>query len=296
MAIIDIFMLILVTIIWGVNFAVSKLGMDQIPPLMLSALRFSVVACAVVFIPRPKIDWRLVCGIAIFIGVIKFSLLFIALDIGFGAGLSSVVVQGQVFFTIMLVFVIFKERIDKFQIAGLIIGFTGLAIMGFDDGSSFNLTGFFLVITAAICWAIANMFFRQTGNTSAVAVIVWASLYAAGPIWILSAIFEGPDRIISSFTNIGTIGIATVLYVSILSTLLAYSVWGKMLSKYKAADVTPFALLIPVSGLLGGILLLDEKISLLAQIGIATIMFGLTITVIGGRLARRRKIAMSHQV
>lgn len=296
MAILDILILIVVTVIWGLNFAISKLGMDQLPPLMLSALRFSVVALAVLFIPRPKIDWRIIAGIALFIGIIKFSLLFVALDIGFGAGLSSVVVQGQVFFTIILAFFFFGERIDKFQSIGLLVGFTGLAIMGFDEGGSFNLLGFFFVVMGAICWASANMLFRQTGNVPVVSVIVWASFYASVPIWLISLYFEGPARILSGFTNIGLLGITVVLYVSLLSTLFCYSFWGKMLSKYKAADVTPFALLIPVSGLLGGIVLLDEEISLLTQIGIATIMAGLTITIIGGRIAKRRKIALRNQV
>ena len=140
------------------------------------------------------------------------------------------------------------------------------------------------------------MLFRQTGSVPAVSVIVWASLYASVPIWLISLYFEGPDRILNAFSNIGLLGIGVVIYVSMLSTLFCYSFWGKMLSKYKAADVTPFALLIPVSGLLGGIILLDEKISLLAQIGIATIMAGLTITIVGGRIAKRRKIALSNQV
>tara|TARA_R110002126_G_scaffold159051_3_gene306333 strand:- start:1847 stop:2755 length:909 start_codon:yes stop_codon:yes gene_type:complete len=291
MAILDIFLLILVTIIWGVNFAIAKLGMDQLPPLFLSAMRFSVVAFAIFFIPRPKVDWRIIFGIAIFIGVIKFSLLFVALDIGFGAGLSSVVVQGQVFFTIILAFLLYGERLNLFQIIGLIIGFAGLIIMGFDEGDSFNLTGFFMVVLAAICWAMANMFFRKAGNATAVAVIVWASLIAAGPIWILSFVFEGPVRIADAFMNFDAMGIFAVLYVSMLSTLFCYSFWGKMLSKYRAADVTPFALLIPVSGLLGGIFLLNESISTLAQIGIFVIMAGLGISVIDGRISRKNKLA-----
>lgn len=282
MALKDVFLLILITTIWGVNFAISKLGMEQLPPLLLSAVRFSLVALAVFVIPRPKVDWRVIIGIGTFIGIVKFSLLFIAIHIGLGAGLASVIVQGQVFFTIILSFLFFKEAVKMHQIIGLLIGFSGLVVIGFDNGRDFNFIGFILVVLAAISWSLANMFFRQTGQVNPVAVIVWASLIAAPPIWGLSFYAEGYGLIVQSLMNINMAGIAVVLYIAILSTFFCYAVWGKMLTKYPAAHVTPFALLIPVSGLLGGLFIIGEEISVIAQIGIFIIMLGLCISVFGG--------------
>lgn len=284
MALIDILALFLTAIIWGVNFAIVKLGMDQMPPIFLSAMRFSVVALAIFFVPRPKVNWTILVGIATFIGVIKFTLIFVAMDIGFGAGLSSVVVQGQVFFTIILTFFLYGEQIGFIKKIGLVIGFFGLAIMGFDEGSGFNLLGFFMVVLGALSWAAANMFFRKSGGHSPGAVIIWASVYAMAPIWLLSLYFEGADTIFNTVTNLNLKSVGVILFASFASTLFAYGVWGKMLSKYPAADVTPFALLVPVSGLLGGIILLGETISLLAQIGIGAIMIGLAITIFSSRI------------
>lgn len=286
MALIDFLLLILITTIWGLNFAISKIGMDQMPPLFLSAARFSIVAVAIFFIPRPKIDWRIVVGIALFISVIKFSLLFIAIDVGLGAGLASIIVQGQVFFTIILTFLLYKEPLHRHQTFGLCVGFIGLIIMGFDNGTDFNFNGFLLVVMAAISWAIANMFFRKLGGGSTVAVIVWASFMAAPIIWLMSYILEGPDLILQTFRSLNLTSIIVLLYIAILSTFFCYATWGKMLTKYPAANVTPFALLIPVSGLLGGLLIVHEQISPTAQLGIAIIMLGLCVTMFGGYLAK----------
>lgn len=286
MAIKDILMIVAVTVIWGLNFSVSKLGMEHMPPLFLNAVRFSVVALIAFIVPRPAIDWRIFAGIGIFIGVIKFSLMFVGINLGLGAGLASVIVQGQVFFTIILAFALYKERIEFYQVIGLFIGFVGLFVMGFDDGADFNFAGFLMTVVAALMWGIANMFFRRTGGTDAVAVIIWASVVTLIPLWLLSAFFEGPDVIISSFQNFNLQSTSVILYASIFSTIIAYSVWGKMLSKYRAADVTPFALLIPVSGLLGGVFIVDEHISTTAMVGIIIIMAGLVISILGGRVRR----------
>lgn len=288
MKLIDFFLLILITTIWGLNFAISKIGMEQLPPLFLSASRFSIVALAIFFIPRPKVNWRIIFGIALFIAVIKFSLLFIAIDIGLGAGLASLIVQGQVFFTIILTFALHQEALKIHHIFGLVIGFIGLAIMGFNDGGDFNLLGFFLVIVAAFSWAVANMFFRKIGHTSTVSVIVWASFVATPIIWLMSYLIEGPDLIYRTAISIDLQSIIVLLYIAILSTFFCYSVWGRMLSKYPAASVTPFALLIPVSGLLGGVLLVNETLSATSTIAILVIMVGLSMTIFG-HLAIRQK-------
>lgn len=281
MAVTDFFLLILTTTIWGLNFAISKIGLEQLPPLFLSASRFSIVGLAVFILPKPKVGWRIIFGIAAFIAIIKFSLLFIAIDIGLGAGLASVIVQGQVFFTIILTYVLHKEELNRTQCLGLLIGFIGLVIIGFDDGRDFNFMGFCLVVLAALSWSFANMFFRNIGSASTVAVIVWASVIAAPIIWIMSYVLEGPGVIYQTVISIDLVSITVLLYIALLSTFFCYSAWGHMLSKYPAAKVTPFALLIPVSGLLGGVLLVDETLSQVAQIGIITIMAGLVITVFG---------------
>lgn len=281
MSLTDFFLLILITTIWGLNFAISKIGMEQLPPLFLSASRFSIVALGIFFMPQPNVSWRIILGIALFIAVIKFSLLFIAIDIGLGAGLASLIVQGQVFFTIILTFALHQEALKMHQIVGLFIGFIGLAIMGFDDGGDFSLLGFFLVVIAALSWAVANMFFRKIGQASTVSVIVWASLIAAPVIWLMSYFMEGPDLIYQTAISIDLTSIIVLLYIALLSTFFCYSAWGRMLSKYPAASVTPFALLIPVSGLLGGVLLVNETISTTAQIAIFVIMVGLMMTIFG---------------
>ena len=93
MGLIDIALLVLVAALWGFNFVVIKIGIANFPPILFSALRFLFAALPLVFfLPRPSVPWRLILGIGLVLGVVKFSLLFIAMDVGLSAGLASLLV------------------------------------------------------------------------------------------------------------------------------------------------------------------------------------------------------------
>ena len=83
-------LLVLVAFIWGVNFVAIHVGLDHFPPLLFSALRFTLVAIpAVFFVKRPPVAWKYVAAVGFMLGVVKFGLVFISIDIGLPAGLAS---------------------------------------------------------------------------------------------------------------------------------------------------------------------------------------------------------------
>lgn len=90
-----------VVFIWGTNFAVIKLGIAEFPPLLFAALRFGLAALPwCIFIRRPNIRWRYLAAIGLLLGAGQFGVLFIAMRADISAGLASVVIQAQVFFTV----------------------------------------------------------------------------------------------------------------------------------------------------------------------------------------------------
>src|SRR5947208_540934 len=101
---------ILVAALWGFNFVVIQLGLGSIPPLLLVALRFTVAAVPVLFLPKPNLPWpRLIwIGMVWFAG--QFVLLFTGMKVGMPAGLASVCMQVQAFFTILLAGFVLGEK------------------------------------------------------------------------------------------------------------------------------------------------------------------------------------------
>src|SRR5688572_17781947 len=111
--------------VWGTNFVALKWSLTEVPPFLLTALRYTFTALpALFFIRWPKgVSWRLLALNALFVGILQFSFGFTGLTLGAPAGLSSLVVQTQVFFTMALAVWLLAERPSPLRILGVAVGF-----------------------------------------------------------------------------------------------------------------------------------------------------------------------------
>ena len=287
---------LLVVLAWGVNFIVIKWGLDELPPLLLGALRFLLVAFpAVLFIKAPKlpIKWLLAYGLTISFG--QFALLFSGMYLGMPAGLASLVLQAQMLFTMIFAFLFLGERWKLQQIISLIVAAAGLTLLATQTpANKMTLIGFALTIAAAASWGMGNIINRkigQLGNVNLLGLVVWSALIPPIPFLLLSYWLEGPELMISSVHNISLTSIATVFYLAAIATIFGYSSWAHLLKNYPASQVAPLTLLVPVIGLVVAWLVLDETLSFIQVIGIVLIMGGLLINVFGHKFKLMRRSA-----
>jgi len=291
----DIGLVLLVVFIWGANFTVIKIGLEEIPPVLFSALRFAIVAIpAAFFIPFPKTSIWNVIAVGVFLGVIKFSLLFISMDVGVSAGLASLLLQAQVVFTIGLSVFIFKEEIKKNQLVGIIIAVLGFGMFFFAKEGNLTILGLVLILFAAIFWAISNLIMKKMKNVDLLHFMVWVSLIPPVPLAVLSYSMETSEPLSLLLDTSMQLWLA-VLYTGFISTLLAFAIWGYLLKTYTAATVTPFALLIPVVGMLISSIFLNEKLGLIEMIGSCVVMIGLIVCVLGGRFMKYFKMRKENK-
>lgn len=125
----------LVAAVWGVNFVVIEVGLAHFPPLLFSALRFLVAALpAVFFVGRPKVAWKWIVSVGLVLGVAKFGLLFIGMDRGMPAGLSSLVLQVQAVFTALFAAVALGERPGGIRVVGMAVALAGIGVAAVDEG------------------------------------------------------------------------------------------------------------------------------------------------------------------
>lgn len=279
---------LLVTAIWGLSFVVIKLGVGTTPPLLLAALRFLFAALpAVFFVPRPKTDWRNVAAYGFFLGVAQFGLLFAALAIGMPASLASVVMQAQVFFTILFAALLMGERPGPHQVIGGFVASLGLVLIAWPRMTGGGAIPFLMTVLAAASWGVANIVSKRAGRVDMLGFIVWSSLVAPLPLFGLSLWLDGPDRVFAALAQIDGATLAAVAYLAYPTTVFAFGVWAYLLSRHPAATVTPFALFVPVAGILGSALILGEAMHPIEAVGGAVIVLGLTVNVFGARLLRR---------
>src|SRR4051812_5982269 len=118
----DTLLVLVVVTVWGLNFVAIRWGVDEVPPLLLTALRYVVAALpAIFFVKRPKVALALLVGYGFAVGVGQFGLLFAAIKFGMPAGLASLVLQLQVFFTIALAVLFLGERPRGAQLFGALV-------------------------------------------------------------------------------------------------------------------------------------------------------------------------------
>jgi O-acetylserine/cysteine efflux transporter len=281
----DLLLALLVIVVWGMNFVVIKVGLHGMPPMLMGALRFLLAAFpAILFVRRPQVPlrWMLAYGMTISLG--QFAFLFYAMYVGMPAGLASLVLQSQAFFTLFFAALFLGERLRGSNLFGLLVAASGLVLIGLQGGQAMTLAGFALTIAAASMWALGNVVTRKLGKVNLVGLVVWGSLIPPLPFLALSLWLEGPALISQSLRTLGLDSMLVLAYLAFGATILGYGLWSRLLSRYPASQVAPFSLLVPVVGISSSALLLGERLGGLQMVGAALVMAGLLINVWGGRL------------
>ncbi|WP_319411155.1 EamA family transporter [uncultured Cohaesibacter sp.] len=281
MRLIHILLALLVAAIWGFNFVVIRVGIDAMPPLMFSALRFLFAAIPLVFfVPRPQVPWPLLLAIGFILGVVKFGLLFVGMHVGLSAGLASLVLQSQAFFTVILASVILGERPRSMQIIGILVAFCGVALVALTVDADVTITGLLLVISAAFAWSLSNLLMKKAAGANMLHLMIWISLIPPLPLLALSALFEGGGNDLTALLQLDWKAIGAVAYIAYGATIIGFAIWGRLIAIYGAGRIAPFSLLVPIFGMGSSALFLGEEFGSLRLLAALLVIFGLVLTVL----------------
>ena len=293
----DLILALLVVIVWGANFTVIKLGLAGLHPMLLVALRYTFAAVpAIFFVKRPDIGWKYIIAYGMAVGVGQFSCLFYAMNIGMPAGTSSVILQSQVFFTLIFAAVLLKEHLRIFHALGVIISAIGLFFISGNIGSgqmsSLPLGALFLTLLAAAFCGISNIIVRFASKQAAAqgktidmfGLVVWSSLVPPLPLFIFALILDSPETLLNIVLGLSGQSIFAILYLSFLATLFGFGLWSFLLSKYPAGKVAPLSLLVPITGLITARTVLGEQLMPIQWLGCGIIILGLIISNFGSNI------------
>ena len=275
---------LLVVFIWGTNFVFIRFGLDELEPFTFATLRFILVAIPLIFIfPKPNVRWRSLVSYGLFIGFGQFGLLFWAMQSNITPGLASLIVQMQVFFTILLSVFIANETIGTKQIIALCLCALGLAIIvAYTDGHT-TLVGIVVVLLAALSWSCGNLVVKNVGSVDVLAFIVWSSIFAIPPLALMAFLTEGVDAITQSVAQASWRAWLVILWQSLGNTLIGYGLWNLLLHRYAAATVVPWALLVPVFGMATSAIVLSESMPWWKLAAMVLIIAGLAMNMLTAR-------------
>lgn len=270
----DYALTLVVVVVWGLNFVAVKIGVGQFPPFLLTALRFVLVGALVVpffRVPRARFPWLLVLSFTF--GTLHFGLLFQAME-GLDASTTAIVAQLGVPFSTILAVLFLRDRLGVWRTGGLVLAFTGTAVLAGEPQLPAFLP-FVLAVTAALGWAVSNLLIKKVADVNPIAVTGWVSLLAVPQAALWSAVFEENqwDAIRSATWE----GWGAFIFIAVGSSIVAYSLWYHLLGKHPVNHVVPFNLLAPVIGVIASVIILGEPLTWFKVIGGALTIAGVGI-------------------
>ncbi|HEY9291033.1 MAG TPA: EamA family transporter [Microlunatus sp.] len=275
----DRLLALLVVLLWGLNFPATEIALEHFPPMLLVALRWTLLAIpAILFVPRPQVKLRWLLGTGAGIGLLQFAFLYAGMAAGMPSGLASLVLQASAPFTMLLAGFLLRERISRRQAIGICVAVLGLAAIAIYRAQVAALLPVILTLAGALGWAIGNVCSRQARAPKPMQLTMWMAVVPPVPMMILSLIFDGPDRIARSFTTLtdpkAWISVLALLYIAVFAAVIGYGIWNTLLSRNPSSQVAPFSMLVPVIGVLSSWIAFGEGISLVELIAGAAVIGG----------------------
>ena len=264
----------LVVVIWGLNFVAVKTALATLPPFLLTSLRFGVTALILAPFIRPsRAQLPAIALLGLLLGVGHFGLMFFGVA-GMDAATSAIVIELSIPFSAILAWMFFGEVLGRWRSIGMGVSFLGVALLAGEP----HLPGwlpFAAVVASGFAWALANVVIKRLGSISPLALNGWMALFATPMLLLISATTESGQ--IEALAATPAKGWAGVAYTVVGSTLIAYTLWYRLIARHPMNRVVPFTLLGPVVGLAGGIFLLGEPLTWHKLVGGALTVLGVAV-------------------
>jgi O-acetylserine/cysteine efflux transporter len=282
----DVCIAVMVAVIWGLAFVASRIALDEFSPELMTTLRFAIAALPCLFVRRPKVSWPLLIAISFTLFLGQFLAQAFAIADGVPVGLSSVIVQSQALFTIAFAALVFRELPTPMQTVGIGIATMGLLLICGTVGYDFSVGAFAIIMICPVSFAIGNLLLRRANGVRMFDLFAWLCLVAAIPLLALTLVTNGPQPTWHALAHMSLTGLVCMLVLGAISTSIAYWLWGRLLRDYPAAQVVPFALLVPFVGSAASSVVFGETFGPLRLAGMVTVIGGIAVML----LARRPKI------
>jgi O-acetylserine/cysteine efflux transporter len=279
----DVCIAVLVAVIWGLAFVASRIALDEFSPELMTTLRFAIAALPCLFVRKPGVSWLLLIAISFTLFLGQFLAQAFAIADGVPVGLSSVIVQSQALFTIGFAAILFGERPTRMQTIGIGIATVGLLMICGTVGYDFSVGAFAIVMICPISFAIGNLLLRRAQDVRMFDLFAWLCLIAAVPLFALTLFTNGPEPTWHALSHMSLTGLVCMICLGGISTSIAYWLWGRLLRDYPAAQVVPFALLVPFVGSAASSVVFGETFGPLRLAGMVTVVGGIAVMLLSKR-------------
>ena len=283
----DVCLAVMVAVIWGLAFVASRIALDEFSPALMTAMRFAIAAVPCLLVSRPKVPWAVLIAISSTLFLGQFLAQSWAIAHSVPVGLASVIVQSQALFTVAFAALAFGEFPTRLQIAGIGVAAVGLLMICGTVGFDFSAGAFAVLMISPVSFAIGNLLLRQARQVPMFDLFAWLCLTAAVPLFALTLVVNGPQPTWHALIHMSLTGLVCMLVIGAISTCIAYWLWGRLLRDYPAAQVVPFALLVPFVGSAASAIVFGETFGPLRLAGMVTVVCGIAIMLLSKRPSKQ---------
>ena len=282
----QILLALIVPITWGLGFTLAKIGMEQFSALLIMSIRFGIAGLVLVWFTKPP--WghmREIFVVALIGSTIQYGLTYNGLK-GIDASTAAILVQLEGPILALMGTVLLKEKLGLTRALGMGFAFLGVFIIAGEPRLDGHIDSVILLVAGSTVWAVAQIMISRLKGLSGITILAWVAIMATPQMLIASLIIE--DGQWQAITSASLIDWSIIFYLAFIMTVVGYSVWYHLLSSVDVSQVSPFLMLLPITSIIAGMVLLDEKLTLSMIIGGLMIMTGVASTLINWRWPKKQ--------
>jgi O-acetylserine/cysteine efflux transporter len=255
----DVAIAVVLMAIWGSNFVIAKVGLDEFPPVLFVALRFAAVAALLLpFVAMPRGRLREVFLLSVTLALLHFPLMLTGMKY-VDASIAAITVQTQVPFSALLAALFFGDRLGWRRALGMGFAIAGVAILVGEPREGSVLWAVGLIVLASMVWAVAALQMKRLTSVDTFSVNAWMALFATPMLLGMSFLLE--DGQVASVAAASWAAWGSVAFQSVAIVIVSYGLWFRLLRRYSVNQTMPYTLLVPVFGVLTGVVFRGEPVT-----------------------------------
>jgi len=269
-------LILFMTLIWGFNYVAGKAGVNELPPILFTGLRFFTLSILLSpFLKLHRGQMRSIVIISLTMGGLHFSIFYMGLAAAHAVSTVAIASQLGVPFVTIMSILFLNEQVHWRRWAGIGTSFLGVMIIGFDPAVFQYLNGLALVILAAFVGSIAMIYMRRLQGVGVFELQAWIALLSWPVLAPLTLLMEHDQ--IGAMAHASWAAWGGVMYTVFGTSLIGHAGMYYLLQRYQVTQTAPLTLLSPVWGVFFGVTMLGDTLTPRTIIGGVMTLIGVAI-------------------
>ena len=265
-----------VSIVWGVNFVVMKIGLEHLSPFLFVVFRFAIVlALLFPWLRIVKGHMGLILAAGLCLGGLHFAFVTVGLELAENITSIVIIVQMHVPLTLIMAHFLLKERLSYWRVSGVLIAFLGVLVISFDPDIMEERMAIIIIFTATSLYSVGAILLRKLQTVGVFNMQAWTAIFGL-PILISLSLYTETGQM-EQVMNLDREGWSAIFYTAVLSSVVGYGGMNFLLKRHPVTLIAPIFLTVPVFATTAAVLVFDEVLTTRFLVGAGLTLCGLVV-------------------